>query len=152
MSDLSEKAPKIWLGGKLAVTNLRYAETFGGKGVRWAALGSTATVTDIYSDSPEASVNELSFYDLTLSGDITVTNPGSTIKLKHEKVRTPATYNAYEESNANYKLVLGKDSKLAAIKKASLENVKDRLSKLELEEDDYKEEFYGLVKKLDRNS
>jgi len=35
---------------------------------------------------------------------------------------------------------------------ASLENVKDRLSKLELEEDDYKEEFYGLVKKLDRNS
>jgi len=36
--------------------------------------------------------------------------------------------------------------------KSSLEHVIDFLKELDLEKDDYKEEFYGLVKKLDRNS
>lgn len=35
---------------------------------------------------------------------------------------------------------------------ASLEHVKKTLKELDLEEDEYKEEFYDLVKKLDRNS
>lgn len=35
---------------------------------------------------------------------------------------------------------------------ASLEHVKKTLKELDLEEDEYKEEFYDLIKKLDRNS
>ena len=35
---------------------------------------------------------------------------------------------------------------------SSFEHVIDSLKELDLEKDDYKEEFYGLVKKLDRNS
>ena len=112
------ETPEIWQAGKFAVTNLIYEGTANGKGVLLAPLDKGATVTNVYSESVDVSVNELCFHDMTITGDIEVLTPGSTISLINEKRRTPAEYNA-----AGDKLGIGTDSKIVAIKKADLSNV-----------------------------
>ncbi|MGN1217582.1 MAG: hypothetical protein ACI4TD_06355, partial [Phocaeicola sp.] len=115
---IQPNAPTVCVTGKLAVTDLIYANGQNGKGVKLGTLGKGSSIKNIISESVDATENELYYMNLSINGDITVRNSESKVKLNYEIVGSTAQY----DSN-HVKLVLNDSCKLVTIPKAALTNV-----------------------------
>ncbi len=130
-------------------------------------IGAGHTVTALYEIVPAAESGKT---ESGLKYSETVTNGSEewlTLSIRYKEPEgTESILLEYPVEGSVYTLKPSKDWRFAAAVaefglivtdssykgKATLEHVRKTLKELDLEEDEYKEEFYDLVKKLDRNS
>lgn len=109
-------APEVVVTGKLTVKNL----IFENSEVNLATEGKGSAITNIYSTSEAEAINQISFMEMTINGEIDTEYAASKVRLNNESVTTTAGYTVVNKVN---KLDLVASSKLATIPKAALTNV-----------------------------